>query len=49
MLGGMIFGPVVGGILGLINFLALFSPIARNDVYQGIFGWSSTAAAACDI
>ncbi|HSI92754.1 MAG TPA: RHS repeat-associated core domain-containing protein, partial [Jiangellaceae bacterium] len=41
MLGGMIFGPVVGGILGVINFLALFPPIARNDVYQGILGWSS--------
>jgi hypothetical protein len=32
---------VVGGILGVINILALFPPIARSDVYQGFLGWSS--------
>lgn len=41
MIGSMIFGPIVGGALGLINFLAVIPPVAKSDVYQGILGWSS--------
>jgi hypothetical protein len=36
-----IFGPTIGVALGVINFLAAFNTISRNQVYQGILGWSS--------
>jgi RHS repeat-associated protein len=37
----VLFGPVVGVALGVINFLAAFDTIAGNRVFQGILGWSS--------
>jgi len=37
----LVFGPVIGIALGVINFLAAFQTISRNSVYQGILGWSS--------
>ena len=37
----ILFGPVVGVTLGVINFLAAFDGIAGNKVYQGILGWAS--------
>jgi hypothetical protein len=41
LLGGLIFGPVIGAALGILTFLALIPPIAKSDVYQGILGYTS--------
>jgi RHS repeat-associated protein len=40
-LASAIFGPTVGGALGVINFLATFEGVAKDSTYQGILGWSS--------
>jgi RHS repeat-associated protein len=40
-IGTMLFGPVIGIALGVINFLAAFDGIAGNKIYQGILGWAS--------
>ncbi len=37
----VLFGPVIGIALGVINFLAAVDEVAANPVYQGILGWSS--------
>ena len=37
----MLFGPVIGIALGVINFLAAIDEVASNPIYQGILGWSS--------
>ncbi|HUF50873.1 MAG TPA: hypothetical protein VMN60_08580 [Longimicrobiales bacterium] len=33
--------PAVGMLLGLINFLAVFTALSRNLTYQAVLGWSS--------
>ena len=40
-IGTILFGPVIGIALGVINFLAAFDSIAQNDIYKGILGWAS--------
>jgi RHS repeat-associated protein len=40
-IGTILFGPLIGTALGVINFLAAFDSIAQNEVYKGILGWSS--------
>ncbi len=40
-IGTILFGPVIGIALGVINFLAAFDSIAQNEVYKGILGWAS--------
>ena len=40
-LGMLIFGVPIGLALGVINFLAAFSSVSRNEQYQGLLGWSS--------
>jgi RHS repeat-associated protein len=37
----MLFGPVIGIALGVINFLAAVDEVASNPIYQGILGWAS--------
>lgn len=32
-------GVAVGVLLGLLNFLAVFPVISRNEVFQGVLGW----------
>ncbi len=36
-----IFGPIIGVAVGVINFLAAFDGVAKNEIYQGILGWSN--------
>ena len=40
-IGTILFGPVIGIALGVINFLAAFDSIAQNEIYKGILGWTS--------
>lgn len=32
-------GAVVGGVVGLVNLLAVFAPISQSDIYEGVLGW----------
>lgn len=41
MIATVLFGPVVGVTLGVINFLAAFDTVANSEIYQAILGWSS--------
>jgi RHS repeat-associated protein len=34
-------GPVLGAIVGVIGFLAVFDGVRQNSFYQGVLGWSS--------
>jgi RHS repeat-associated protein len=40
-LGSFFFGSTVGGALGVINFLAIFPDVSKDDTYKGVLGWSS--------
>jgi RHS repeat-associated protein len=36
-----IFGPGIGGAVGIIGFLSAFDGVSWNPTYQGVLGWSS--------